>query len=205
MTIFIDNFSDNSHGWLTKNEPEIYLQVESGGYVIEHRRDFGLWATWRNLPNHAVGDLNVQIKIQKILGASDAIYGIIWGLVDINNFCYFEVNTRNQIIIGRCIDSQWHNLIPWTTAPIRQEIGAINEILLFIRKDFLEVHINGFHGLKCEWNNIIAGDNIGFLVERTMKVKILELTISTEISVQIPQVKNYSLSKSNELMLIHLT
>lgn len=79
MTIFSDNFSDNSKNWLEKDTDEVSLQVENGGYIIEHRQDSGWWGTWRSFNNHTQNDLGIKIKIQRILGASDSFYGIAWG------------------------------------------------------------------------------------------------------------------------------
>lgn len=192
MTIFSDNFSDNSKNWLEKDTDEVSLQVENGGYIIEHRQDSGWWGTWRSFNNHTQNDLGIKIKIQRILGASDSFYGIAWGLVDINNFCYVLVNPKKQFTTGRHIDDEWHPLISWTNAPIKHETGSVNEIAIFIQKGFLELHINGFQVFRHEWKNIINGNNIGLVVGRTMKVKISEITVSTETSVQIPQAKKLS-------------
>jgi hypothetical protein len=190
--IFLDNFSNNANGWLVKEETEIFLQVENGGYVIEHRQDSGWWATWRSFPHHTQAALGIQIKIQRILGSSDSYYGIVWGLVDVNNFCYMLVNPKKQFTLGRFIDNKWQPLTSWTIAPLRHEVGSINEIAVFIQRGFLELQINGFQVFKNEWKNSISGNNIGFLVGPVMKVKVLALTVSEDNSVQIPRAKKFT-------------
>lgn len=193
ISTFIDDFSGNLSNWLIKDDAEISLQVEKSGYIIEHRQDSGWWATWKSFVTQPNSDLGIQAKIQRILGASNSFYGLIWNLANINNFNYLLINPNNQFIIGRYIDDEWHNLIAWTTAPFNSEVGSVNEIALIILKGNLELHVNGFHVLKHKWNNLISGNSIGFIVGHTMKVKITSLTITTENSVQLPKSKPISL------------
>ena len=195
MSIFTDYFSDNSKGWLVKDETEIFMNVENGGYVIEHRQDSSWWATWNYFADHTHADLGIQIKIQKILGASDSYFGIVWGLVDINCFSYVLIYSNKQCVVGKKIDDEWHHITPWKIAPIEQKVGLVNELAIFTRNGMLELHINGFQVLNHEWIDLLSlfsGDNIGFLVGHTMKVKILELKISTGNSVKIPQVRPFT-------------
>jgi hypothetical protein len=187
MTVFVDNFSDNSKEWNIYEDANISLQVENGGYVIEQRQDSSWRATWKTFTNHTRSDLSIQTKIQKVLGASDSYYGIVWGVIDQSNFYYFLLNLKKQFLVGRYINGEWNNFIPWTAAPIKPEAGAINAIAVFIRKGIIELHINGIHVLKREWSNVLSGSNIGFLAGHCLKIKVLSITICTENSVQIPQ------------------
>lgn len=192
MTIFTENFSDNSKNWHIQDSTEISLRVENSGYIIEHRQDLGWWATWKDFTNHTSGDLGIHVKIQKILGASNSYYGIIWGLVDKNKFNYLLVNFKKQFTVGKYINNEWNNLTNWLSAPIRHEAGTVNEISIFTQKDIIEIHINGFQVLKSEWRNSITGNNIGFLAGHSLKIKVLSITVHTEDSVQIPKTSRFS-------------
>lgn len=191
MTIFIDNFSDKTKGWHEHDSEKLSLHVEDGGYVIEQRQDSGWRAIWRNFENHTHGDISIQIKIQKILGASDSYYGIVWGADDKSNFNSLLVNFKKQFYIGKYINNEWTDFASWQSAPIRQEAGSVNEIAIYIQKGNIELHINGFQVLKHEWKNTINGNNIGFLAGHSLKIKVLSIAICTENSVQIPKASKF--------------
>ena len=193
MATFTDTFLDNTNNWNVKDNAEISMQIENGGYVIEHRQETGWWLIARNFGIQSHGELGIQVKIQKILGASDSYYGIVWGAVDINNFYYLLIKPNNQFVIGKYIGSEWNHLTVWTTAPLRRDAGSINEISITILNGNLELIINGFQVLKHRWNELITKNNIGFIVGHTMKVKVMELTITTEDSVQTPKSIPFSL------------
>lgn len=192
MTIFVDKFSDNVNHWLENDSAELSLHVEKGGYVIEQRQDSGWRNTWKIFENHTNADLSIQVKIQKVLGASDSYYGILWGGDNKGNFNSLLINFKKQFYIGKYIDKEWADLAPWQSAPIQQESGTVNELAIFIQKDNIEVHINGFQVLKRERRNMLSGNNIGFLVGHSLKIKVLSFEVRTGSSVQIPKVSKFS-------------
>src|SRR5688572_20159675 len=192
MTIFIDNFTDNTKGWHEYDSTELYLKVEDGGYVIEQRQDSGWRATWMNFGRQSHGDLSIQINTQKILGASDSYYGIVWGADDKGDFNSLLVNFKKQFYLGKYINKEWIDLASWQAGPVKQEAGSVNEVAIFIQKGNIELHINGLQVLKHEWKNAHNGNNIGILAGHCLKIKVLSIAVHTENSAQVPKVSEFS-------------
>jgi len=192
MAIFIDNFTDNSNRWTIREDNHSSLKVGNGGYTIEIRDDSGGCVVWSNLPNHTQNDLGIQVKVQKILGSSDSIFGIVWGLISEENYNCLLLCFRDRFIIGYCLNGKMNFPIPYLPAPIRHEPGAINDISIFICKQIIEVNINGNQVLRKDWSNFITGDGIGFLSGPSSKMKILNLEVRTGSSVQVYQFSKFS-------------
>ncbi len=69
---FSEDFNDNKNGWSTSKNDQSSSAIESGYYVIEHKRDKKNWNYWCKVNNFSASkDFVIETKLRLDKGSDD--------------------------------------------------------------------------------------------------------------------------------------
>lgn len=142
---FTDNFTDNSHKWLTGDVRDSYLtgnrSISNGTYTwnvttVQSASDF----SFPTLPDQKDFYASVDMKLINMPDDSDADAGMVFRSDDTNKtWYYFSVNNKGQYYFGWYDGTDWYSLIPETDSAAihpgqtnRLTVGAQGSQFIFL-------------------------------------------------------------------------
>ncbi len=190
MLVFEEQFLDNRHNWLQKSTEAVELSIVDFCYLFQHKRSDGSWACWKNINEnlsknedlHIYSMLEQSVKVyEKNSSGYDNWYGLIWGVLDANNFFSFAINDDGYYRIIQSRKGYW---IFHSEKSVKHENihtgNAINILEIRRNKELMEFYINSHlvQTLSKELFMEAPGDSVGFYVEGKTTIKIHNLVIS---------------------------
>jgi len=154
-----DDFSYNANDWsvYTDNRSD-YIKdsasIQDGVLHWQMEALQGVFA-WNNPDLIAVGDFDAAIDAQRLEG-SDGDYGLIFRLLDNNNYYMFVVDDYSQTFFVGSYQSNWSTIVDWTTSKAIQP-GQVNHMGVSARGDHFVFSINGINVTETDIHGISLG------------------------------------------------
>ncbi|MFT5647389.1 MAG: outer membrane protein OmpA-like peptidoglycan-associated protein [Aureispira sp.] len=184
--IFEEQFDNNFLQWLHGSNSEHSATIENGFYKIEYKEDQGAWYSWQSIPVHPDTSFYIESKITPFLQTNQSVYGIIWGVRDLNNYNAFLISNQGKTSVVTCHKGKFTRVQDWTLTGNYQNNQAHT---IAIRKN------NG--KMRFYLDNRIAftseilpfyGDLLGFVISGKTSAKIEHLKIYQDRAINL--VKN---------------
>ncbi len=94
IILFKDDFSDVNSGWSREDFGDVKLDYQDDAYDILIR-DKNVWA-WTVAPVGGFSDYSVQAEVSFSSSTEDGYAGLVFDLVDVDNYYFFVVNSNDQ-------------------------------------------------------------------------------------------------------------
>ena len=112
--IFEEYFEDNYLKWMQGSSHEYSAEVKDGVYHIEYKHPDGIWHFWQSIPVHPDTSFYIESKILPQLQTQNSVYGITWGIKDVNNYNAFLVSNMGNASVITCRGGQFQRIVNWT-------------------------------------------------------------------------------------------
>lgn len=182
MLIFEEYFQDNRHHWSTRDSEECHISLADHHYVFEHKRTGNLsWLSWNSAGSfYSNPDFRIHLVIEKVHGATHG-YGLVWGLADGDNYSEFVISDNGYYRISRWDKGTRKEFVAWKEDAAIQRNNAVNLLEVQRRGEVVEFYINSHRveTLPAESLMQVAGQNFGFVIHDTIRIKVHSLVIST--------------------------
>ncbi len=114
--IFEEYFDDNYLMWMTGSNSEYEAEVKEGSYNISYKQDRGVWYFWQSIPIHPDTSFFIESKITPLMNTKESVYGIIWGVNDVNNYNAYMVSSMGMASVATCRGGRFTKVIDWKKA-----------------------------------------------------------------------------------------
>jgi len=129
---FSDTFPSDNNAWFTGDNEFGSIGYADGALHLRVKatsQDRASITRSRAVDQLNLADLMVKVDVKNVAGPADARYGIIFRLVDPQNFYSFFINNAGQYRLGKARANRLELLKDWTTAnPIKTGKNAVNEL-----------------------------------------------------------------------------
>lgn len=112
--IFEEYFDDNFLQWMHGNNPEYSARIEDGLYKVEYKQTQGAWYFWQSIPVHPDTSFYIESKITPFLKTTQSVYGVIWGVKDLDNYNAFLISNQGKTSVVTCRKGKFTRVIDWT-------------------------------------------------------------------------------------------
>lgn len=181
--IFEEQFDNNFLQWMHGNNSEYSAAIEKGLYKIEYKQNQGAWYFWQSIPVHPDTSFYIESKITPFLKTTQSVYGIIWGVRDLDNYNAFLISNQGKTSVVTCHKGKFTRVVDWTltgnyqnnqthTIAIRKNNGKMR-FYLDGRVAFT-THILPFYG-----------DLLGFVISGKTAAKIDYLKIQQDRAINL--------------------
>lgn len=169
----IDTFDTNKYSWPTGSTAEIRDGVY---YLTANDRSIYVWSMTREWDDFQIEvDLNFQDSTQ-VLNAAGVVFRVSQG-TDGNSFYSFLINTDGYFALGRVLDNNWSQLIPWTPVSSSFNSNGMNRVAIHANGDTFWFTLNG-QGLTTITDNSLASGWIGFTADSGTHVAFDNLEVA---------------------------
>ena len=109
--LYSDDFADVGTGWDEYEAAEQTVGYAEGSYQIE----IGIpdWMTWGNAYQWFDDGIAIEVDATKVGGPDDNGFGIVFGYQDVDNFYRYEIASDGYYRLGKYVDNEWIEMIPW--------------------------------------------------------------------------------------------
>ena len=176
--IFEEYFDDNFLMWMTGNTPEYAATVQEGYYNIGYKQNNGVWYFWQSVPVHPDTSFYIESKIIPFLKTKESVYGLIWGVKDVNNYNSFMISSMGMASVGICEKGVFKKIIPWQQAGNYQNN---QQHYLGIRQKGGKLHYY-LDGKKIFSSSVLPfrGPRLGFMISGKTTAKIDYLRVQQD-------------------------
>jgi len=145
LVLMSEAFIVNMNDWPTGTDENEFVtnrwDLADGKYRWEARAHQS-FQSYVHPDVRAVSDLYVTVEAQKISGTDEGNYGLVFRVVDNDNFYHFGISEAGEFILLRKLRGQWKTLVDWTaTTAIRP--GEVNQLAVRAEGAHLILFING--------------------------------------------------------------
>lgn len=142
--ILFDAFDSNANDWPMGDHNDSGFshqwQIASGRYrwKIDTRQD----VHWYVHPDiSSVSDFSLTVEAQQVSGTDDSNYGVVFRVLDSQNFYHFAINSSQEFILLRKYKDRWTRLIDWTRSPVINP-GKMNRLMVVAQGSHFGLYIN---------------------------------------------------------------
>jgi outer membrane protein OmpA-like peptidoglycan-associated protein len=181
--IFEENFDDNFLLWMHGNNAEYSAEVNNGSYNIEYKEEEGVWYFWQSIPVHPDTSFYIESKVTPYLKTKTSVYGIIWGVQDVNNYNAYLVSNMGKTSVITCRGGTFTKVADWTITGNYQNNQTH---ILGIRNKGGQMHYY-LDNKKAFTTPILPfyGDLLGFVISGKATAKIDYLRIQQDRSINL--------------------
>lgn len=135
-----DNFSRDEGAWSLESSKESARFYEQGTLHIQAIDDYRVaWSTGDLEPT----DFLLEVDVTHIAGPLDNEFGVLFGLVDSDNFYFFAVSSDGLYRLQEKAQGEWQNVTRWTTSDaIHSGEGSSNKLGLFVQGPRIRLLVN---------------------------------------------------------------
>ncbi len=188
QVLFEELFQDNKNNWLIEENPLFKINIENGKYVLEQLSD-GKEKAIVNYKFRMPDDIDFKIEasIEKIQGADNLGYGLIWGAVDINNQYRFYVSDNGNYSIKKYERGKESDVIPWKKY---REGGQIlkNKLTIVKFNCFTRFYVNDEYLDEIQSLSLYE-DKVGFVLDGKQKIAVDDIVVAKIEAEEIPSYK----------------
>ena len=174
-TIFHETFDNNFLQWMQGNTPDYAAEVRDGAYRLAYKHEQGAWNFWQSVPIHPDTSYYIESRVIPYLDGKRCVYGLIWGVRDLNNYNAFLISNEGKASVVTCQRGVLHRVMPWLQvgdyqSNQRHTIGIRNNqgrLRFYLDNRFLfKTPILPFHG-----------DLLGFFIAGKTRLDVQELRV----------------------------
>lgn len=126
--VYEDDFSDSFGGWDDAFDTYTTKQYGNNRYQIEvNTSNLIAWG----LANRDVADFELEVEARQEGGANDNSYGLLFRVLDRENFYRFDVSGDGFYLLSKFQQGQWFTLVDWTASPYVNEDTNILKVAAF--------------------------------------------------------------------------
>ncbi len=185
---FIENFNNNSRNWSESENKDIKTKVESGLYVMQHKRSSASYNFWREFAMTKDGDFYIETKLKQTEGVDDWGYGIVWGAQGWDNSFNFTISSNGMFTVTGYKNQKFFQWQEWKSSSNIKPLGQFNVLAIKKTGGQLQFYING-NQVYTHKSEPFFGGKVGFIVGRSMTIKADFLKVTYQ-RVKINLVKN---------------
>jgi hypothetical protein len=150
-----DDFSDPTSGWAEASSDQSEMGYQDGKYVITvHNTNYLAWT----YANQTYSDFVLEVAAAKVSGPSTGEYGVLFRIVDNNNFYIFKVNMTGSYLVSAFVNAEWVTLIPWTKNTAIKAGTASNKLGVIAQGDSFSFYANDVKLDEITDSNFTQGD-----------------------------------------------
>jgi len=139
--LYSDDFADTGTGWDVFSASEQSVGYSDGRYVIAvYITD---WMTWGNAYEWFDDGIVVEVDATKIGGPDDNGFGIVFGYQDVDNFYRYEIASDGYYRLGKYVNNEWIEVIPWVETDLVNLGAATNTIAVEMGGGTISLYANG--------------------------------------------------------------
>ena len=140
--LFSDDFSDTGSGWPDETYGDVTAGYDQGNYRILIDRNY--WACWV-WPDFQCEDCSTEVTAWRS-GGQGSSYGILFGVVDNNNYYLYRVDPgRREYALVRRQSGSWDVLIPVTVSNHIDSGEAHNRLKVTREGSMIKLYVNGHY------------------------------------------------------------
>jgi hypothetical protein len=140
--LYADDFSDPGSGWPQQTYADVTAGYDQGNYRIVIDRDY--WAAWV-WPDFLCEGCSTEVTAWRA-GGQGSSYGVVFGVVDNNNFYLFRTDpARREYALVRKQSGAWEVLIPVTGSNHIRGGEAHNRLKVTREGSMIKLYVNGQH------------------------------------------------------------
>jgi hypothetical protein len=182
--IFEEHFNDNSRKWSERDDKKVYLKVENGKYVFNHKRCYGAWLSYKKNALSIIKEdkyYSLEVTIRKTSGFGDSDrygYGIIWGVTeDHKNYYELLITSSGYYKYSKIIDGKRKNIIGWEqNSAIRPYENDVNKLRIETKDNRIKFIINDKKADDTVFEQP-AGKGFGFIVNNCQTIEIEHIIV----------------------------
>lgn len=181
--IFEEQFDNNFLQWLHGNNSEYSAAIEEGLYKIEYKEDQGAWYFWQSIPVHPDTSFYIESKVTPFLKTTQSVYGIIWGVRNLDNYNAFLISNQGKTSVITCHKGKFTRVQDWTLTGNYQNNQAHT---IAIRKNNGKMRFY-LDGRVAFTTKILPfyGDLLGFVISGKTSAKIDYLKIHQDRAINL--------------------
>jgi outer membrane protein OmpA-like peptidoglycan-associated protein len=181
--IFEENFDDNFLQWMHGENTDYKATVEDGYYKVAYKHQQGAWYFWQSIPVHPDTSYNIESKITPFFESKQSVYGLIWGVRDLNNYNAFLISNEGKAAVMVCKNGQLNKIVNWTQVSQYQTNQAH---LLSIRKNNGQMHYYLDDKLVLQTPILpFHGDLLGFIITGKTRAHIDYLLVHQDRAINL--------------------
>jgi hypothetical protein len=138
--LYQDDFSDSRSGWDQFSDGGQTVGYVDGNYVI--RVHIANWMTWGNAYQWFEDGIVAEVDATKVGGPDDNGFGLVLGYQDTANFYRFEIASDGYYRVGKYVNDEWIELIPWAETGAVKQGNATNTIAAEMAGGTLALYAN---------------------------------------------------------------
>lgn len=193
--IFEENFDDNFLQWMHGENEDYKASVQNGQYKVAYKHEQGAWYFWQSIPVHPDTSYYIESKITPFLESKQSVYGLIWGVQDLNNYNAFLMSNEGKTAVVICKNGQLTKIVNWTQVGYYQSNQAH---LLAIRKNNgkLRYYLDG----KLVMRTPVLpfhGDLLGFMITGKTRAHIDHLLVKQDRAINLVEESLESYARKN--------
>lgn len=155
-----EQFTNNNSYWSTQSNNDQKLEVKSGKYYIAGLTSGHTVRTVKSKYIDTSKDFEIEAKLDKISGAENYAYGMIWGGKGDSFFRY--TITSNYYKVSKIVNNSETLLIKWTkTDKVNSGNQKSNKIKVKKEGDYYKFYINGTYMNQVDYEPFFGSD-LGF-------------------------------------------
>lgn len=178
--IFEDNFIDNKNNWSVKNADEIFLKIDKGSYIIEHKRNEEAWIIWKTVDLDQNSNFRIDVQLRHVRGIENKGFGVVWGMKDVDNYLTFNITDNGYFRFAKEEDNSWVNIIEWEKHSAIKEDNRLNTLIIE-KKDLKYYFYANDILLESSLSIPFMGDKIGFIVWGTQRFLIDRIIVTQSV------------------------
>ncbi len=181
-TILFEGYNNNDNGWAEQNDSNVRLDVDSGDYIIDHKRDTKGWTSTIKKPIDASRNFRITAQIKKQSGIQNNGYGVTFGRKDIDNQNHFLISGDGSYKIIQWKNDQRTAIKEWTkSSHIKTGNGVYNYLKIQKVGSAYKFYINS-NLVHTSYSVKLFGDRIGYTVYDRQSIRVGYLSMMYEDS-----------------------
>lgn len=168
---FSDQFNNNNNGWYVIDNDKIGFRIKNGKYYLKHKRSFKGWSTYDYNYIDTNKDFEIQTKLDKISGANNYGYGLIFGKHELNDFRFY-ISSSGSYKVSKKINNKEEAIKDWTKSSYINKGNQKSNILTVKKvKGYYKFYINGAFVYQMDFQSFF-GNDLGFVVYNNLEVAV---------------------------------
>lgn len=179
-TILFEGYNNNDNGWAEQNNSNVRLALESGDYIIDHKRDTKGWTSAIKKTINTSRNFRITAQIKKQSGIQNNGYGVTFGRKDKDNQNHFLISGDGSYKIIQWKNNQRTAIKEWTkSSHIKTGNGKYNYLKIQKVGSAFKFYINS-NLVHTSYSVKLYGDMIGYTVYDKQSIRVGYLSMMYE-------------------------
>ena len=179
-TILFEGFNDNKNSWSIRDDENVRLAIQSGDYILDHKRETGGWTATINKYINTNGNFRITGQFKKVSGTQNNGYGLVFGKKNKDNQNMFLISGSGSYKILKFENGQEKLVKNWTNSSyIKTGNGKYNYLKVQKVGSALKFYINS-NLVYTSYSSKFYGNSTGFAAYDQQRINIGYLSIMYE-------------------------